>query len=55
MVGISTTEAEYVAGNKAGKKIMWIRNLLTEMRYTFLQSFTLLMNNNSVISVLDLE
>ena len=55
MVGLSTTEAEYVAGNEAGneagKEIMWMRNLLTEMGYTFSQPSTLFMDNNSAISV----
>ena len=31
MVRLSSTEAEYVAGNEAGKEVMWMRNLLTEI------------------------
>ncbi|KAJ3474117.1 hypothetical protein NLI96_g12642 [Meripilus lineatus] len=51
MVGLSTTEAEFVAGNEAGKELMWIRNLLTEIGYTFDGPSTLFMDNNSAISV----
>ncbi|KAJ3473762.1 hypothetical protein NLI96_g12836 [Meripilus lineatus] len=51
MVGLSTTEAEFVAENEAGKELMWIRNLLTEIGYTFDGPSTLFMDNNSAISV----
>ncbi|KAJ3487212.1 hypothetical protein NLI96_g3693 [Meripilus lineatus] len=51
MVGLSTTEAEFVAGNEAGKELMWIRNLLIEIGYTFDGPSTLFMDNNSAISV----
>ena len=33
MVGLSSTEAEYVAAVEAGKDIAWMRNLLTELGY----------------------
>ena len=51
IVGLSSTEAEYVAGNEAGKEVMWMRNLLTEIGYTLPGPFTLFMDNNSAISV----
>ena len=51
MVGLSSTEAEYVAGNEAGKEVMWMRNLLTEIGYTLPGPSTLFMDNNSAISV----
>ena len=51
MVGLSSTEAEYVAGNEVGKEVMWMRNLLTEIGYTLPGPSTLFMDNNSAISV----
>ena len=51
MIDLSTTEAEYAAGNKAGKEIMWMRNLLTEIGYNFTHPSSLCMDNNSAISV----
>ena len=51
MVRLSSTEAEYVAGNEADKEVMWMRNLLIEIGYTLSELFTLFMDNNSAISV----
>ena len=51
MVRLLSTEAEYVAGNEAGKEVMWMRNLLIEIGYTLPGLSTLFMNNNSAISV----
>ena len=52
MVTHSTTEAEYVAANQAGRDIMWMRNLFTEFGYDLSESpSTLFMDNNSAIAV----
>ena len=51
MIGLSSTEAEYVAENEADKEVMWMRNLLTEIGYTLSGPSTLFMDNNSAISV----
>ena len=51
MVGLSTTEVEYVAGNEAGKELMWFRNFLSELGYSLPGPSTLYMDNNSAISV----
>ena len=51
-VAQSTTEAEYVAANQAGRDIMWMRNLLYEFGYDLSDSpSTLYMDNNSAIAV----
>jgi hypothetical protein len=47
----STTEAEYIAANSAGRDIAWMRNLLTEFGYDLSKSpSTLYMDNNSAIA-----
>ena len=52
VVAQSTTEAEYVAANQAGRDIMWMRNLLYEFGYDLSDSpSTLYMDNNSAIAV----
>ena len=52
MVTHSTTEAEYIAANQAGRDIMWMRNLFTEFGYDLSESpSTLFMDNNSAIAV----
>ena len=52
MVTHSTTEAEYVAANQAGRDIMWMRNLFTEFGYDLSESpSTLFMDNSSAIAV----
>ena len=49
---LSTTEAEYIAAVDAGKEICWLRNLFTELGYSFEgKSSTLHMDNNSAITV----
>ena len=47
----STTEAEYIAAYYAGQEICWLRNLLTELGYTFTGPSTLYMDNMSAINV----
>jgi hypothetical protein len=48
----STTEAEYIAANNAGRDIAWMRNLLTEFGYDLSDTpSTLFMDNNSAIAV----
>lgn len=51
LVALSTTEAEYVAAVEAGKEILWMRNLLSELGYTFERASPLLMDSLSAISV----
>ena len=52
VVAQSTTEAEYIAANAAGRDIAWVRNLLTEFGYSLSESpSTLYMDNNSAIAV----
>ncbi|KAJ3558128.1 hypothetical protein NM688_g1099 [Phlebia brevispora] len=49
---LSTTEAEYIAAVDAGKEICWLRNLFTELGYSFEgKSSTLHMDNHSAITV----
>ena len=47
----STTEAEFVAANDAGKQILWIQNLLHELGYTPCAPSVLYIDNNSALSV----
>ena len=52
MVAQSTTEAEYIAANQAGRDIAWMRNLLFEFGYNLSHlPSTLYMDNNSAIAV----
>jgi hypothetical protein len=51
IIALSTTEAEYVAAVEAGKEIVWLRNLLSELGYKFAGPSTLKMDNQSAISV----
>ena len=52
MVGLSSTEAEYVAAVEAGKDIAWMRNLLTELGYDVESKPSILhIDNQSAISV----
>ncbi|GBE86914.1 hypothetical protein SCP_1001580 [Sparassis crispa] len=51
LIAQSTTEAEYIAAVEAGKEILWMRNLLTELGYTMSKASTLYMDNQSAISV----
>ena len=51
VVSLSTTEAEYIAAVEAGKKIIWMRNLLSEFGFTITSPSTLLIDNNSAVTV----
>ena len=52
VVAQSTTEAEYIAANAAGRNIAWLRNLLTEFGYNLANlPSTLYMDNSSAIAV----
>lgn len=51
VVSLSTTEAEYIAAVEAGKEVAWMRNLLTELGYSFTSPSTPHMDNNSAIQV----
>ena len=51
IVALSTTEAEYVAAVDAGKEIIWMRSILTEFGYSMDSASSLLMDNQSAISV----
>jgi len=50
-VTLFTTEAEYIAAVKAGKEIMWMRNILEEMGYTSKLPSPLHIDNQSALSV----
>lgn len=47
----STTEAEYVAGNEAGKEILWMQKLLGELGYTPCAPSVLYTDSQSAMSV----
>ena len=48
---LSTTEAEFVSAVSAGQEIVWLRNLLSELGYTFPGPSTLFVDNQSAIAV----
>ena len=48
---LSTTEAEFVSAVSAGQEIVWLRNLLSELGYSFSGASTLFVDNQSVIAV----
>jgi hypothetical protein len=50
-VTLSTTEAEFVAAEAAGKEVCWMRHLLGELGYGPSQPSLLLIDNQSVINV----
>ena len=50
-VTLSTIEAEYVAAVEAGKEVVWMCNLLSELGYKFDSLSVLHMDNNSAIAV----
>ncbi|KAF7346239.1 Integrase catalytic domain-containing protein [Mycena sanguinolenta] len=50
-VTLSTTEAEYVSAVSAGQEIIWLQNLLEELGYRRDGGATLLIDNQSAISV----
>ena len=51
VVALSTTEAEYIAAVQAGKEIKWMRNLMLEIGLPCSIPSTLLIDNQSAISV----
>ena len=52
VVAQSTTEAEYIAANTAGREIAWMRNLLSEFGYDLSSvPSKLYMDNNSALAV----
>ena len=51
VVALSTTEAEYMAAVQAGKEIKWMRNLMHELGIPLPGASTLLLDNQSAISV----
>ena len=50
-VTLSTTEVEFVAAVEAGKAIKWTRNILCEFGYPINQPSTLLIDNQSALTV----
>ena len=48
---LSTTEAEYMAAVQAGKEIKWMRNLMLELGIPLPGASSLLIDNQSAISV----
>jgi hypothetical protein len=51
LVALSTTEAEYIAAVDAGKEVVWMRQFLTELGYSFDSPSVLHLDNQSAISV----
>jgi hypothetical protein len=51
IVTLSTTEAEFISAVSAGQEILWLRNLFTELGYSFTHSSTLHIDNESALSV----
>jgi hypothetical protein len=51
IVTLSTTEAEYMAAVEAGKEIVWLRQFLSELRYSDHGALVLRMDNQPAISV----
>ena len=51
MVALSTTEAEYIAAVEAAKEIIWMHQFMGELRYPLPTVSTLLIDNQSAISV----
>ena len=50
-VALSSTEAEYIAGAHAAKEVVWLRRLLSELGLTSDNSTTLLMDNQSAMTI----
>jgi hypothetical protein len=51
-VALSTTEAQYVAACYAGREVLWLQNLLSELGFeSYCASSQLRMDNQSAISV----
>ena len=50
-VSLSTTEAEFVAAVEAGKKIMWMCNILSEIGYACTTASLLHIDNKSALCV----
>ena len=51
IVTLSTTEAEFVSAVTAGQQVLWLRNLLGELGYSFNSPSSLHIDNQSAISV----
>jgi hypothetical protein len=51
-VALSSTEAEYYAGSHAGRQVVWLRQLLTELNFAPKLPTPLLIDNNSTISII---
>ena len=49
IVAQSSTEAEYIAANEAGREIVWLRLLLDELGYTQLDPTELLLDNQTAM------
>ena len=51
-VALSSTEAEYIATVAAGKEVLWMRSLLTELHYNPKNASPMFVNNRSALTVL---
>ena len=51
LVAQSTTEAEFIAAVDAGREIVWMRNLLTELGYSLSEPSILRIDNQSAVTV----
>jgi hypothetical protein len=48
---LSSTEAEYIAGAHTAKELIWLRQLLTRLSFAMNSPTTLLMDNQSAITI----
>lgn len=53
LVGLSTTEVEYIAATEACKSIIWLSELLSEMIFNISKPITLHIDNKSTIKILE--
>ena len=51
-VALSSTEAEYLAALAAGKEVLWLRELLAELRFKIKGSSPLFIDNQSTIATM---
>lgn len=50
-VSQSTAESEYVAANEAANQVVWLRKMLTDLKYDQVSPSTLLCDNSSAIAI----
>jgi len=50
-ITLSSTEAEYIAGTHAAKKVIWLRQLLSNLKFLTSSATTLYIDNQSAIAI----